>query len=345
MFEAFVMLCSLEATDVCRAALLPGHASIDRVECELSALMAEIGFEGVIVSGGVYCKERPASALEFEEVAPGVFVHTGAVAEPGLNNQGDTSNIGFVVGEDAIAVIDAGGTRALGEAVYLAIREVSQKPIRYAILTHMHPDHVFGAVPLQEAGAKVIAHQRLPRALADRSQTYLDRYADLIAEVDFMGTEVPVVDAVVEFETSIDLGGRTLDLVPRETAHTTNDMTVFDSETRLLFSGDLVVENHIPTLDGSLRGWISVLQVMCEERADGVVPGHGKAVLFWPESVVPMLSYLEGLVRDARAEIEAGTSLAEAIERIGMDQADRWSLFDVYNPRNATVAYTELEWE
>ncbi len=345
MFEAFALLCSVNAADVCRETLLPGYARPDRETCETAATDAASGLEGLGVAGAVYCAERPRSTLDFEELAPGVFVHAGAVAEAATDNRGDVSNIGFIVGDDAVAVIDAGSSRALGEDVYLAVREVTEKPIRYVILTHMHPDHVLGAAPLQEAGGAILSHPLLPRALADRSQTYLERFSGLIGEPAFLGTNVPVVDAVAEFATSLDLGGRSLQLQPRESAHTTNDMTVLDSESRLLFVGDLAVDRHVPTLDGSLRGWITLLRVMCEERVDGVVPGHGGPVVFWPEAAVQMLGYLETLVEDTRLEIDSGASLSEAVPRIGLSQAERWELFDLYNPRNATIAYTELEWE
>lgn len=345
MFEAFVTLCALQAGEVCREALLPGYANADQAACETAAAEAATTLDGLGAAGDPYCAARPASTLGFEEIAPGIHVHRGAIAEPDRENLGDVSNIAFVVGEEAVAVIDAGSTRALGEATYLAVREVSEKPIRYLILTHMHPDHVLGAAPISEAGARIVAHPRLPRSLADRSQTYLDRFADLIGQPGFLGTDVPAIDAVTVFETSLDLGGRTLNLVPRETAHTNNDMTVFDTESGILFAGDLVFDEHLPTLDGLLRGWIALLREMCEERADGVVPGHGGPVLYWPEGAAPMLGYLETLVADTRAEIDAGTPLSEAVGRIGQGQAEKWSLFDLYNPRNATIAYTELEWE
>jgi quinoprotein relay system zinc metallohydrolase 2 len=345
MFEAFVTLCALEAAGACREALLPGHAAPDRAACEAHLEAAAARLAGLGPTGVPYCAPRPPSRLAFEEIADGVHVHRGAIAEPDRQNRGDTSNIAFVTGTDAIAVIDAGASRAIGEQVYLAIRAVSEAPIRHVILTHMHPDHVFGAEPLREAGAAVIAHERLPRALADRAQTYLDRFSALIGQQGFLGTAPPEIDAVASRATRLDLGERMLELVPRATAHTTNDLTVLDAESGLLFGGDLVFSEHIPTLDGSLRGWITVLDAMAQEPAAGLVPGHGGPLLNWPEGAEPVLSYLGALVEDSRAAIDDGESLSEAVEHIGRSEAGDWALFDLYNPRNATVAYTELEWD
>jgi quinoprotein relay system zinc metallohydrolase 2 len=345
MFEAFVTLCALDAAGVCREVLLPGHSATDRAACEATLEQAAAPLARLGTAGAPYCAPRPGSLLAFEEIADGVFVHRGEIAEPDRQNLGDTSNIGFVVGEDAVAVIDAGASRAIGEQVYLAIRAVSETPIRHLVLTHMHPDHVLGTEPLREAGARVIAHERLPAALADRAETYLERFSTLIGPQGFLGTSTPVIDAVAEGRTTLDLGGRRLEITPRATAHTTNDLTIQDSASGLMFAGDLVVSDHVPTLDGSLSGWISVLEAMQAEPAAGVVPGHGGPRLDWPEGAAPILAYLGTLAEDTRAAIAAGESLSEAVAHVGENATGGWALLGLYHPRNATQAYTELEWE
>lgn len=346
MFEAFVTLCALGADAPCREVLLPGHAAETRAGCEADLAGAAGVLAGLGTAGAPHCAPRPAPGLAFEEVAPGVFVHRGAIAEPGPENGGDVANVAFVRGADGVVVIDAGGSRAVGEQIYLAVRAVTEAPITHLVLTHMHPDHVLGAAPLAEAGAEIVGHAGLARALADRAETYLDRFRNAIGVEGFLGTAVVAPDRGLAEPLVLDLGDRALTLTPRPKAHTTNDLTVTDSESGLLFAGDLVFATHVPTLDGSLPGWRALLEAMSEgETAAAVVPGHGGPVLAWPEGAEPVARYLSVLESDTRAALDGGLSISEAVPEIGQSEAGDWALFGVYNPRNATQAYTELEWE
>lgn len=334
MFEAVIALC-LDA--VCRDVLLPGYEAASAEACA-AALAARPRAEGARCAAA-------GPALAFDEVAPGVFVHRGAVAEPDAANGGDVSNLGFVVGDAAVAVIDAGGARRIGEAAWRAIRERTGLPVTHVILTHMHPDHVFGAQVFAEAGAEIVGHAGLGRALADRAESYLESYGARIGTERFLGTAMPVPVRAVEGALEIDLGGRSLELRAWPVAHTPADLTVFDRVTGTLFAGDLVFDRHAPALDGSLRGWQAVLAMLEDERFARVVPGHGGPVLDWPGGAAPLARYLGVLERDTRAALEGGLRIGEAAETVALEEAPGWDLFDIHNPRNATVAFTELEWE
>nr|WP_312869935.1 quinoprotein relay system zinc metallohydrolase 2 [Jiella pacifica] len=286
-----------------------------------------------------------AAASAFEEIAAGVYVRHGLVAEETPANQGAIANIGFVVGEDAVAMIDSGGSVADGEAALEAIRRVTDKPVRFLINTHMHPDHVFGNQVFDAVGATIVGHRRLPAALAARAEFYQQSMAtqigpDLAAEVS-----ITLPDETVEGERRIDLGGRTLVVKAWQTAHTDNDLTVYDEETKTLFAGDLVFMDHCPVLDGSLKGWLAQIPDLMAIPAERVVPGHGPVSAPWPEALEPERRYLETLAADIRRAIAAGIPLAEAVPDAAAGESQEWQLFADYNPRNATAAYAELEWE
>ncbi|WP_353476480.1 quinoprotein relay system zinc metallohydrolase 2 (plasmid) [Salipiger sp. H15] len=334
MFEAVVMLCAGLAGPDCRAALVPGYEAETRAEC-VAALAAR-------PVAGASCGAA-GEALEMTEVAPGVFVHRGAVAEPDAQNRGDVANLGFVIGETAVAVIDSGSAAWIGEALWRAIRARTDLPVAYLVLTHVHPDHVLGARVF--AGAETVAHAGLQNALAERQQTYLDRFAELIGAPAFLGTELPEVEREVADRAELDLGGRVLELRAWPLAHSGTDLTVLDVETGTLFAGDLVTDGHLPPLDGSLRGWQRVLGDLTAIAARRVVPGHGGPVLDWPGGAAPVERYLGVLARDTAAAVASGARLAEAVPHIAEEEAGRWQLFELFNPRNATVAFTELEWE
>lgn len=348
MFEAVLTFCLALSGEVCRPVLLPGHEAPDKAGC-VAALAADppmpgASLAGLVAVGAPECRPSGA-ALAFREVAPGVLVHRGEIAEPDRGNGGDVANIGLVIGARSVAVIDTGSARWMGEAIWRAIRARTDLPVSHLILTHMHPDHVFGATVLAEAGAEVAGHAGLARALADRQANYLESMAALIGPGRLLGTAPPRIDIAVEDRARIDLGGRVLELRAWPAAHTGTDLTVHDRETGLFFAGDLVFDEHMPALDGALRGWQAVLDEIAGEAAAGVVPGHGGPVLPWPDGADDTRRYLGVLADDTRAAIGRGARLSDAVAGIAAAERDRWQLFDAYNARNATVAFTELEWE
>ena len=343
MIDVAVTLCLLTAAEVCAERVIPAGAP----DCDAALVAAEPRLQAWAsrhAVSGVKCAGPMSDALEVTEVAAGVYVHAGEVAEPAAENAGGTSNLAIVVGDDRVAVIDAGGSRAVGERVVATVRSLTELPIAAVILTHMHPDHVFGATALQDAGAEIVGHSALPRALAARADSYETSFQRLLGAT-FVGTETPVPTRLVEGTETLDLGGRTLRLTAWPTAHTPADLTVLDEATSTLFAGDLVFDIHTPALDGSLRGWRSALDAIAELAPAQVVPGHGAASLPWPEGGAALRRYLDVLARDTRAAIAAGLTLSESVEAAAQEEAGEWALFDLYNPRNATAAYTELEWE
>jgi quinoprotein relay system zinc metallohydrolase 2 len=286
----------------------------------------------------------PAIPLEVTEVAPGIFFHQGAYALTAPANGGAIANIGFVIGDDSVAVIDTGGTLEEGLRLKAAIRQHTQKPIRYVLNTHMHPDHILGNAAFS-GEAQFIGHTKLPHALAARGEYYLQRAAEMLGADATAGTRIIQPDIEVADSRTIDLGNRKLVLQAWPTAHTDNDLTVYDEKTRTFMLGDLLFVRHIPALDGSLKGWLSVMDRLEKQSAERAVPGHGPVSVPWPQALAPQRRYLSRLLTDIRAKIAAGIRIADASRSAGLEEHDAWLLFDEYNARNVSSAYAELEWE
>jgi len=172
-----------------------------------------------------------AAAAEVIEVAPGVFVHQGRYELQSPENSGDMANASFVVGSEAVAVIDTSGSALMGRELRDAIRAVTRKPIRYVINTHMHPDHVFGNAAFKEDNPTFVGHYKLARALATRAESYMTANKQMLGEKAFEGSEIILPTLSLKEPTTLDLGDRTLLLEPQPTAHTDNDLIVNDAKT------------------------------------------------------------------------------------------------------------------
>jgi quinoprotein relay system zinc metallohydrolase 2 len=292
-----------------------------------------------------YVPAHAADQAEVSEIAPGVFVHQGRYEIQSPENRGDMANASFVVGSESVAVIDTLGSAVAGRELRDAIRTVTNKPIRYVINTHMHPDHVFGNAAFKEDNPTFVGHHKLARGLSSRADRYLAINKQMLGDQAFQGIEIILPTLAVDGRQTLDLGGRSLVLETQRTAHTDNDLTISDSATDTLFLGDLLFSVHVPTLDGSITGWLALLDDLSRKEAARVVPGHGPKAMELPGALEPEQRYLAAIANDVRRLIKEGKTLEDATKVAGFSERDAWKLFDQYHVRNVTAAFAELEWE
>ncbi len=285
-----------------------------------------------------------ASPLSVKEVAEGIYVHQGVHEDFDDNYHGDIANIGFIVGNEAVAVIDTGGTIKVGAALREAIRAITDLPIRYVINTHVHPDHIFGNAAFDLDKPTYVGHHSLPAAMQQRADSYLRNLQNQFGKEAEGSTVIPPT-LLVEDELILDLGGRKLELKAWPTAHTNNDLSILDATTNTWWLSDLLFIERAPSIDGDIKGWLKAIEEIQATDARLTIPGHGKVTTDKNAALDNQRRYLQTLLDGVRASIRKGISMSDTMSSAAQSEANAWLLFDVVNRRNVNLIYPQLEWE
>jgi glyoxylase-like metal-dependent hydrolase (beta-lactamase superfamily II) len=268
-----------------------------------------------------------------------------ALGDTGRGSEG-RPNAGFVVTDSGVVVIDAMGSPRQAEELVRAIRSVTSRPIRWLVLTHHHPDHHFGAVVFRRLGAKVIAHpdRRVLASEAGEDALIADwvRVVGLDAMRGFEFADAP--DHPVTGTDTLRLGGRMLILIHPGAAHSAGDLMVWLPRERILFAGDVLLEDGVTmVVDGSSGQLLRALAVIDSLQPRAAVPGHG-AIPARPAALVARTrEYIAGLRSAMRSAIERGTPMGRAMTSLPPADETRPVSLNSRRRRNAVRVYLEEE--
>jgi quinoprotein relay system zinc metallohydrolase 2 len=279
-----------------------------------------------------------------EDVGDGIYVHHGIHQDIDDGYHGDICNASYIVGSKGVAVIDTGGSIKIGNQLRQAIKKVTDKPILYVINTHVHPDHIYGNAAFLVDKPAFIGHEKLATAMELRREQYTKLNAKLLGE-DAKGSDLVKPTIAVETKLELDIGDRNLTILAHPVAHTNTDVSVMDSKSSTLFTGDLLFIERTPVLEGDIKGLIAELEKFKSQPIKQVVPGHGSVTKDWKIAIENEQRYLNALLTDIRAAIKAGKSMNEAMDSAAAGEKDKWKLFEIANRRNVNIIYPALEWE
>ena len=292
--------------------------------------------------------------LNVKKIGDGVYVYYGKhenIYED--SNIGDIANLGFIIGDESIAVIDTGGSHQVGEALNLAIEKISDKPIKYVINTHVHQDHIFGNTAFLSEEVVIYGHFNLKKALNERGSQYIKQLSEAGDKVK--GTRIifpHIVIAGISSDQSkklsnkitIDLGNRKLQLTSYEVAHTYSDASIYDIKTKTFFVGDLVQDERLPAIDGLAKNWIKVLNEIEKVDFKIMVPGHGK-IQTDNTALNKTKKYLQVLYDEVIEALKKDIPIEEGLKTIAQSEKNNWVLFDRVNPGNIVRTFMRYEWE
>ncbi|MCO6412436.1 MAG: MBL fold metallo-hydrolase [Thiogranum sp.] len=301
-------------------------------------------------------------SLPFElHQVPGapVYYVIGLSGVPGAENEGHTSNAGFVVTDGGVVVFDALGTPALGYRLLQRIREVTDQPIERIVVSHYHADHIYGLQAFKEhAGDPPVWAQRqaLGYVGGDRASQGEDagrrleqRREALFPWVNEQTWIVPP-DRTFENDTNFEVGGIRFELRHMGPAHAPGDSVMLVKNYGVLFSGDVIYKGRVPFLDSpetDTRHWLEALRQLAQldPQPRFVINGHGEPSDAIEEAVSVTRDYIE-YVRSVMGEAVADfVPFDEAYRRADWSRYRDMPAFDASNRGNAYRIYLELEAE
>lgn len=267
---------------------------------------------------------------------------------PGDTGRGSEGrpNAGFVVTDSGVVVIDAEGSPFQGKRLLAAVRTVTAAPVRYLVLTHHHPDHTFGAIVFTRAGARVIAHPDRRTLASEGGDDDLlanwDRVVGLRELQGFAFADTPAIP--VTHDTTIRVGGTEFDLDHPANAHTAGDLTVWLPATKVLFAGDLLVEDGVTmVVDGSSAGVLAALDRLSARHAAVVTPGHGRIDPDPGAQIALTRHYLDSTRAAMQTVLARGMPLARVLSHMAPPDSGRPVSMASRRQRNAVVIYAEME--
>ncbi len=282
-----------------------------------------------------------ADALQPEKVAEDVYAFVGAPGPITAANRGFVGNSGFIVGKTGVVVIDTGSSYLHGKRMLDAIARVTDKPVVLVIITHAVQEFVFGSQAFGEQGIPLLAHSETTKLMKARCDHCLDNLRPLLG-AELEGTRLVIPQREVSATTTVDAGGRPLELYFFGWASTPGDLAVFDRTSGVLFAGGMVAIDSIPDIrDSDFEGWQRALPRLTELNPTRVVPGHGP--VSGASAIAATGSYLDALDRKMRALYAQSTSLMDSIEQAALPDYREWALYATTQRQNALHRYLQLE--
>jgi glyoxylase-like metal-dependent hydrolase (beta-lactamase superfamily II) len=309
-----------------------------------------IALGGILVSAcaalaaaGQAPAESPVPPFAVSKLADGVYAVPG---DTGRGSEG-RPNAGFIVTHDGVAVVDAEASPLQGKRLLAAVRTVTPAPIKWLILTHHHPDHMFGAIVFKRQGAAIIAHPDRTFLARENGDEGLvadwDRVMGLHELQGFAFADTPTIP--VPHDTTLVLGGRRVVLYhPAGAAHTPGDLAIWLPAERVLFAGDLLIEDGVAmVVDGNSGVLLAAIAHLDSLGARVVVPGHGRIAPDPRAQMVLTRVYFDSLRASMRRAVERGLPMAHVLGALPPPDSGRPISLASRKQRNAERVYLEME--
>ena len=278
-------------------------------------------------------------------VSPGVYVVVGDLGPQTYENDGLNANLGFIVTDDAVLVVDSGPSVRVARALHAAIRTVTQKPISLVVNTNGQSQRWLGNAFFRELKVPILAHRAAIASMQEQGGEQLQALRTILRE-KAKDTVIAVPDEVMNGKRTVGSGGTEIILLHAGPAHTAGDIAIWLPASETLFAGDIVyTERLLAILSwGSTRHWITAFDTLAALKPRMVIPGHGRPgdLAAARRDTRDYLSFVRSAVKSA---LDKGLSVQETVDQVDQSRFSRLVNFDQLARRNVYQTYLEMEFE
>lgn len=253
-------------------------------------------------------------------------------------NGGDISNSSFIITQNSVILIDTGSSVEYAQQLKEQIKKITNKPVRFILNTHHHPDHFLGNHAFKDA--KIYATEYTKNDIKSNGELYISNMVNLIGEVAYT-TKVKAPNILLE-QKELILDDYKLKLLYLD-GHTKSDIVIFDEKTKILYASDLVFNNRaLATPHANLQDWIKALEKLKTIDFKILVAGHGK-VSFDKKVLDENIFYLKYLDTTLKNAVEEGLDTFEILEQDHPVRLQNYSMFKEEFERSIVNLYPKYE--
>ena len=256
-------------------------------------------------------------------------------------NNGNMVNSCFINMGNSYIVIDSGPTYQYAAQAYEQMKKIANLKVKYVINTHVHDDHWLGNGYYKSQGAKIIGST----AFESLEIEEMTRMKSRISPEAYKLTTQVHPELFVDEEMVLYLEHKKVIIKNiGNKAHTDSDMSIYIPSQKIVFVGDLVFNDRLPSIrDGNLKGWLEALDNLLLLDVDYIVGGHGEIVS--RKSVEMTYEYLQTLRKKVLRLMDEGEEIGDVVNAVTMDKFKNINLYDSMHRQNVETAYRMLEWE
>lgn len=304
----------------------------------------------LVVPAAFGARPYPEVEVDYEvQRAPDsdAYYIVGKSGVPGPDNEGLTANAGFVLTKEGVVVFDTLGTPALGWEMLREIRQRTDQPVKYVVLSHYHADHVYGTQAFKDhTDAQIIAQARAFQYIESENarNRLLQRQGALYPWVDEETRLVPP-DKTFEDRYQFELGEKTFTIIHTGPAHAPDDSMLIVQPSGVVFSSDVVFLGRLPFIAGNAdtKHWLAALDRVKELNPRFIIPGHGQATDDAAEAIAFTRGYLQFLRTNMGQAAENLLTFDEAYEQTDWSRYEDVPTFDAANRGNAHNVFLEMQ--
>jgi len=282
-------------------------------------------------------------SLQPVAVAPNVYAVIGDLAGQSYENDGLNNNLGFVVSDAGVLVINTGPSERVARALHAAIRKITAQPVKWVVNVNSQNHYWHGNGYFKSQGAAILASKEAERVMREMGAQQLEANKALLKE-KADGTVLTYPTELIDDRRELKVGKIPVQLLHFGPAHTPGDLVVWLPQQKILFSGDIVYTERLLAVIpiGNTINWVQAFDKLVALNPKMIVPGHGR-----PTSIEvarrDTRDYLSFLLAEAKRILDAGGSLQDAVEKVDQSRFHSLRNFDLLALRNMNQVFQEVE--